>query len=62
MRGFFEGDVTPDKALPSCGRACQGYCYKLIRHINPVLFDVIDDKPEDVDRGVYHNNHERVCV
>ena len=25
-----------------------------IRHINPLLFDVIDDKPEGVARGVYH--------
>ena len=25
-----------------------------IRHINPLMFDVIDDKPEGVARGVYH--------
>ena len=33
------------------------YCqsYKLIiRRINPLMFDVIDDKPEGVARGVYH--------
>ena len=35
-------------------------CYELmsgcpfIRHINPLMFDVIDDKPEGVARGVYH--------
>ena len=26
----------------------------VIRHINPLLFGVIDDKPEGVARGVYH--------
>ena len=26
----------------------------LIRHTNPLLFDVIDDKPEDVARGDNH--------
>ena len=33
------------------------YCqsYKLIiRRINPLMFDVIDDEPEGVARGVYH--------
>ena len=25
-----------------------------IRHINPLMFDVIDDKPEGVARGVYN--------
>ena len=25
-----------------------------IRHINPHMFGVIDDKPEGVARGVYH--------
>ena len=24
------------------------------RHINPLMFDVIDDKPEGAARGVYH--------
>ena len=27
---------------------------KLIRHINPLMFDVIDDEPEGVARWVYH--------
>ena len=33
-----------------------------IRHINPLMFDVIDDKPEGVGQGFihYHINHERV--
>ena len=26
----------------------------IIRHINPLMFYVIDDKPEGVARGVYH--------
>ena len=30
------------------------YPLGIIRHINPLLFDVIDDKPEGVARGVYH--------
>ena len=48
----------------------------IIRHINPLMFDVIDDKSESVARGVfmykhvpegrgfihYHMNHERVYV
>ena len=25
-----------------------------IRHINPLMFDVIDDEPEGEARGVYH--------
>ena len=25
-----------------------------IRHISPLMFDVIDDKPEGVARGIYH--------
>ena len=25
-----------------------------IRHINPLMFDVICDKPEGVAQGVYH--------
>ena len=25
----------------------------IIRHINPLMFDVIDDKPEGVAQGVY---------
>ena len=28
--------------------------YYFIRHINPLMFDVIDDKPEGVARGVYY--------
>ena len=27
---------------------------RIIRHINLLMFDVIDDKPEGVARGVYH--------
>ena len=27
---------------------------KLIRHINPLMFDLIYDTPEGVARGVYH--------
>ena len=30
------------------------YKYGEIIHINPPMFDVIDDKPEGVARGVYH--------
>ena len=43
-----------------------------VRHINPLMFDVIDDKPEGfimykhepVGRGFihYHINHDRVYV
>ena len=27
---------------------------KVKRHINPLMFGVIDDKPEGVARGIYH--------
>ena len=30
------------------------YGLVFIRHINPLMFDVIDDKPEGVARGFYH--------
>ena len=35
--------------------------FNIIRHINPLLLDVIYDKPEGVGRGFihYHINHER---
>ena len=26
----------------------------IIRHISPLMFDVIYDKPEDVARGIFH--------
>ena len=32
----------------------------IIRHINPLMLDVIDDKPEEFIH--YHINHERVYV
>ena len=48
------------------------YIFKYIRHINPLMFDVIDDKHEGfimykhepVGRGFvhYHINHERVYM
>ena len=33
---------------------CMNCCKYNIRHINPLMFDVTDDKPEGVAQGVYH--------
>ena len=30
------------------------YCWAVIRHINPLMFGVMDDEPEGVAQRVYH--------
>ena len=61
-----------DIFMGSPQRICAKYVLIFRRHINPLMFGVIDDKPEGfmmykhepVERGFirYHINHEQVYV